>query len=63
MEDKGVRKFRIALVAMGLISSGFVSCHFSPALAVVYGEYCMAVLGAASVFTGANVLEKLRKPA
>lgn len=62
MEDKGVRKFRIALVSMGLITAGFVACHFSAALHVVYPEFCMSVIAAAGVFTSGNVLEKLRRP-
>lgn len=60
--DKGVRKFRIALVSMGLITLGFFACARWAALVPVFPEYCMAVLGAASVFASANVVEKLKKP-
>lgn len=61
-EDRSRKKFTIALVAMGLIAAGFGACHWSPGLHVVYGEFCMSVLGAASIFSGSDVLSKWRKP-
>lgn len=60
--DKGRRKFIIALVAMLLITAGFLACYFAHGLETVYGEYVMGLLGAASIFSGSNVLEKWRKP-
>jgi hypothetical protein len=60
--DKGVRKFRIALVAMGLVLVGFVLCAIWPALEDSYTAYTMAVLGAAGIFSGSNVLEKRAIP-
>lgn len=56
--DKGVRKFRIALAAMGLVFVGYVLCVPWPVLADVYSGFCMALLGAAGIFSGTNVLEK-----
>lgn len=47
---------------MGLLSAGYVATGICPALAVVFPEYVMGVLGAASIFSGSNVLEKWRKP-
>jgi hypothetical protein len=61
--DKGVRKFIVSLTAMGLLTIGFLAVHFMPALQTVYTEYAMSLLGAASIFSGSNVLEKWRKPA
>lgn len=61
--DKGVRKFRIALVTMALVFIGFVMCGFKPALANVYSEYCLFLVASAGVFSGSNILEKLgRRP-
>lgn len=59
--DKGIRKYRIALTTMALISCAYAACHWSHSLERVFEEYCMAVIGAASVFSGSNVLEKLRR--
>lgn len=61
--DRGVRKFRVALVTMALLTLGYAACGVWPALSVVYAEYAMALLGAAATFSGSNVLEKWRRPA
>lgn len=56
MEQKGYgsRKLHMAYVVMGLLCLGFAAAGIWPSLAVVYAEYCMAVLGAASIYAGAN---------
>lgn len=61
--DRGVRKFRIALIAMGLVFSGYVLCQPFPLLGPLYPGFCMATLGAAGIFSGTNILEKRKKAA
>lgn len=56
--DRGVRKFRIALTAMGLVFAGYVLCQPMPSLGALYPGYCMALLGAAGIFSGTNLFEK-----
>ena len=58
--DRGVRKFRIALLTMGLVVFGYVLCQPFPRLEPLYSEYCVALIAAAGVFSGSNVLEKYR---
>lgn len=57
--DKGVRKFLAFWGSVVLIFSGFLLCADR---ASVYSELCMTLLGALSIFSGSNVLEKWRKP-
>lgn len=61
--DRGVRKFRIAILAMGLVSLGYLACQPWQALAPLYPGFCMAVMTAAGIFSGTNILEKRAKPA
>lgn len=60
--DKGVRKFILALVGMGLLFAGFVLCKPWAEGRMLFGEFCMAIVSGMSVFSASNVWEKLRKP-
>ncbi len=55
-------KLHLALITMGLISIGYGLTGFSPTL---FGEYCMALIAAAGVYSGSSVAEKLtgKRPA
>lgn len=62
MEDKGTRKFHIALLAMALIFVGFLLTKpWNDASK--YDAFCMAELAAAGIFAGANVMDKRSKQA
>lgn len=50
-------KLHLALIAMGLVSAGFAATGFAKDL---YGSFCMAVIAAAGIYSGAAVTaEKL----
>ncbi len=48
------RKMIIAYVAMIFVAGGYWLTAIHPALATVYAEYCMGVLGAAAIYAGSN---------
>ena len=48
----------MAYIVILLITLGFLATGHWPALAAVYSEFIMGVLGAASIFTGANTAIK-----
>lgn len=52
------RKLTMAYVCLILMTMGFFATARWPALAAVYMEYNMAVLAAASIYTGDNTITK-----
>jgi hypothetical protein len=51
------RKLWTAVLAMGLILTGFVLCKDRNA---IFGEYVAGILTAAGLFKAANLVEKLK---
>ena len=49
------RKLWFAVFTSLLIFGGAVLCAYHPAIAAAYGEMSMGLLGALSIFSGANV--------
>jgi hypothetical protein len=60
LNDNGIksRKLWITISCMLLITLGFLITAKVPALANVYSEYCMWLLGAAALYGGANAVTK-----
>lgn len=60
MNDRGFksRKMIMSYITMLMMAIGFAATAKWPALIVVYGEYCMALIGAASIYCGTNTLVK-----
>lgn len=61
MADRGgyrSRKMVMAYVVMALGSVGFVMTAVWPALGVTFAEYCMFLLGAASIYASSNAAVK-----
>ena len=54
------KRLRLALVAMGLISGGYLLCQPFPSLAPLYTGFVMGVLSAAGIFTGADTMSKAK---
>ena len=52
-------KLHLSLIAMALISGAYAWAGFP---LVAFGEYCMAILGAASIYSGSATVEKFVKP-
>lgn len=52
------RKMVMAYVTMLMGSLGYISVGRWPALAVVFTEYCMFLLGAATIYSGSNTAVK-----
>lgn len=52
-------KLHLALVSMGLIVVGFMATGAKESL---YGEFCMALIAAAGIYSGASTAEKFVKP-
>lgn len=52
------RKLTMAYVCLALMTMGFFATARWPSLAAVYMEYNMAVLAAASIYTGGNTITK-----
>jgi hypothetical protein len=52
------RKLTLAYVALVLMTIGFFATARWPSLATTYMEFNMAVLAAASIYTGGNTLTK-----
>ncbi len=52
------RKLTLAYVALVLMTVGFFATARWPSLASTYMEFNMAVLAAASIYTGGNTLSK-----
>lgn len=48
----------MAYVAMALIFLGFLLIAKYEALKIVYAEFCMAILGATTVYVGGNSIVK-----
>lgn len=61
MNDDGwkSRKLWLAVFTMALIFGGWI---FSGRPTSTFGEMCMALIASAGIFSGSNVLEKLKKP-
>ena len=53
------RKLTLAYVAMSLITAAFFLTGIFKELVVAFPEYCMALLGAAAIYSGTNVASKL----
>src|SRR4051812_33853027 len=52
------RKMWMAYAVMGLVTVGFFATGKWPALGVTFAEYCMAVLGATTIYVGGNSMTK-----
>ncbi len=52
-------KLHLALITMGLVSAAYGAAGFDHAL---FGEYCMALIAAAGIFSGSATVEKFVKP-
>ncbi len=52
-------KLHLALITMGLISVAYGLTEFSHDL---FSTYCMSLLAAAGIYSGAAVAENLKKP-
>lgn len=52
------RKMVMAYVVIALISGGYMALARWPSLYVAYAEFCMALLAAASIYSGGNAAVK-----
>lgn len=52
------RKMLMAYASMVLMLLGYALTALSPGLSVVYGEYVMGILGAATIYSGSNSFVK-----
>lgn len=52
------RKMMMALVTMGFITVGAVSCGFWPALIPIYDTFSNGIIGALAIYTGGNAATK-----
>lgn len=52
-------KLHLSLITMGLVVFGFGMAGFGSDL---YGEFCMALIGAAGVYSGSAAAEKFAGP-
>lgn len=52
------RKMVMAYVVMALGSAGYAATGYWPALGVTFAEYCMFLLGAASIYASSNAAVK-----
>lgn len=52
-------KLHLALITMALISAAYSLTGFAESL---FGEFCMALLAAAGVYSGSATVEKFAKP-
>ena len=58
MAEYKSRKLTLAYVAMSLITAAYFLTGVFKELVVAFPEYCMALLGAAAIYSGTNAATK-----